>query len=150
MLLKQWQASTYFNLFHDVHQHIFKRFTAIISNLMPKEMNWLFTLVRQRHIYWWPPYYNAPTPFKLEIKHRLTLDSITILNRTEYMLNLCRIIFRDVSTLISRICDFDLSMTALNNSRVASHPTRWRCTRNQNSVRNEQIQFKRRLNIKER
>jgi len=39
---------------------------------MPKEMNWLFTLVRQSHIYWWPPYYNAPTPFKLEIKHRLT------------------------------------------------------------------------------
>jgi len=33
------------------------------------------------------------------------------------MLNLSRIIFRDVSIHLSQICDFTLSMTAVNNSR---------------------------------
>ena len=49
----------------------------------------------------------------------LPLDSISILNRTEYVVNLCKGIFRDVSTLLTQICDFDLSMTAINNSRAA-------------------------------
>jgi hypothetical protein len=52
-----------------------------------------------------------------KLNTNLHLDSITILNRTEYMLNLSRIIFRDVSILLSQICDFDLSITAVNNSR---------------------------------
>jgi phosphate uptake regulator len=48
----------------------------------------------------------------------LPFDSISILNRAEYMLNLCRSVFRDVSTLLSQICDFDSSIPSTNSNRV--------------------------------
>lgn len=40
----------------------------------------------------------------------IPIDSIYILDRAEYLLNLSRSVFRDVSKLLSQIRDFDLSM----------------------------------------
>jgi hypothetical protein len=40
----------------------------------------------------------------------IPIDSICILDRAQYMLNLSRSVFRDVSKLLSQILDFDLSM----------------------------------------
>ena len=40
----------------------------------------------------------------------IPIDSICILDRAEYLLNLSRNVFRDVSKLLSQIRDFDLSM----------------------------------------
>jgi hypothetical protein len=40
----------------------------------------------------------------------LPIDSICILDRAEYLLNLSRSVFRDVSKLLSQIRDFDLSV----------------------------------------
>jgi hypothetical protein len=40
----------------------------------------------------------------------IPIDSICILDRAEYLLNLSRSVFRDVSKLLSQIRDFDLSM----------------------------------------
>jgi hypothetical protein len=53
-----------------------------------------------------------------ELCSELPFDSISILNRAEYMLNLCRSVFRDVSTLLSQICDFDSSIPSTNSNRV--------------------------------
>jgi hypothetical protein len=48
----------------------------------------------------------------------IPIDSICILDRAEYLLNLSRSVFRDVSKLLSQIRDFDLSMpeTVSNNA----------------------------------
>ena len=40
----------------------------------------------------------------------IPIDSICILDRAEYLLNLSRSVFRDVSKLLSQIQDFDLSV----------------------------------------
>ena len=40
----------------------------------------------------------------------IPIDSICILDRAEYLLNVSRSVFRDVSKLLSQIRDFDLSM----------------------------------------
>jgi hypothetical protein len=40
----------------------------------------------------------------------IPIDSICILDRAEYLLNLSRSVFRDVSKLLSQIRDFDLSV----------------------------------------
>lgn len=48
----------------------------------------------------------------------IPIDSICILDRAEYLLNLSRSVFRDVSKLLSQIRDFDLSVpeTASTNA----------------------------------
>ena len=40
----------------------------------------------------------------------IPIDSICILDRAEYLLNVSRSVFRDVSKLLSQIRDFDLSV----------------------------------------
>lgn len=40
----------------------------------------------------------------------IPMDSICILDRAQYLLNLSRSVFRDVSKLLSQIRDFDLSV----------------------------------------
>jgi hypothetical protein len=53
----------------------------------------------------------------------IPIDSICILDRAEYLLNLSRSVFRDVSKLLSQIRDFDLSMPEMldHNPRTVGH-----------------------------
>ena len=57
----------------------------------------------------------------------IPIDSICILNRAEYLLNLSRSVFRDVSKLLSQIRDFDLSMpkTIGNNAWTSGRKLSW-------------------------
>jgi hypothetical protein len=48
----------------------------------------------------------------------IPIDSICILDRAEYLLNLSRSVFRDVSKLLSQIQDFDLSVPETLSTNV--------------------------------
>jgi len=47
------------------------------------------------------------------IKDDLPLDSIAVLNRVEYILNVCRTLFRDATVMLNQMYDLDLRTDVL-------------------------------------